>query len=420
MGKDGSHDTSGELPTVQSQNEKRQLGGVFTLTVVQGPDAGKILAVNAASAARVLVGKSPTCTLQLTDREVSRRHASLRAQDRSLILMDLGSTNHTFVNNVAIREVYLRGGESIRLGSTVINVALGEPSYVSIVQDSSFGRLLGESPAMRVLYPMLHNAAAGAGALLLEGEGGVGKHLAAEEIHARSKRAAKAFVVVACRSLRAEEAEERLFGEGGAVSHAAGGTIYIDEVAALPSFVQERLVGMHDPPPSAPRFVFGTRQDLDREVTAGRFREDLLAALAPVRIELPPLREREGDVALLARAFWANLGPGELPGDFLARAQDYAWPDNVRELASAVHTRFSLGEFGRWREDAVRKVGDDSFHAVLGRELRLSEARDVVVEEFERRYVEYMLERHGSTKDAAKASGVAQRYFQLLRARLKT
>jgi DNA-binding NtrC family response regulator len=273
---------------------------------------------------------------------------------------------------------------------------------------------------MRVLYPTLHKAARGDFPVLLEGEAGVGKRLCAEQIHARSRRSHQRFVPVACRRVSVDELVELLFdGE-----KASGGTIFLDEVAALPAALQERILGALTPSPGESRFLFGTRKDLDREVTAGRFREDLVAALAATRIELPPLREREGDIELLARSFWDDLvaeapdnGAAELPSDFLARTQDYGWPGNVRELSRAVYSRFCLGEFARLQADGAKSGGDDAFLAVLGRELRLPEARDIVVEDFERRYVAYMLERHGTTKDAAKASGVAQRYFQLLLAR---
>jgi transcriptional regulator with PAS, ATPase and Fis domain len=256
---------------------------------------------------RVLVGKSPVCTLVLTDREVSRRHASLRVQNGELVLMDLQSTNHTYVNNISIREVNLRGGENIRVGGTLITVTAGESSYCSLVKDASFGRMLGESCVMRTLYPMLHMVARGDFPVLLEGEPGVGKRLCAEQIHLRSKRTGNRFVSIACRSTSADELEERLFGgaheDGGLVREAVDGTIFLDELAALPDRLQLRLLKAMTPSRGEPRFIVATRHDLDREVTAGRFREDLLAALAPTRIELPPLRDREGDVELLARSF---------------------------------------------------------------------------------------------------------------------
>jgi len=151
-------------------------------------------------------------------------------------------------------------------------------------------------------------------------------------------------------------------------------------------------------------------------------RAELLAALAPRRVELPPLRHRDGDVPLLAETLWKTLlegspsGPAPLPADFLPRYQGYLWPGNVRELWDALQARFYLGEVGaRHRE---RDAWDEPLDSLVSRELPLAKARELAVRSFERRYVEHMLERYGSTREAAKASEVAQRYFRLLVARV--
>jgi two-component system, NtrC family, response regulator HydG len=439
-------DRSGELPTERSAPEDEQLVDVYSLTIVQGPDAGATHTLGATSPGRMLLGKSPICALRVTDPEVSRRHASFRVEDGALILMDLGSMNGTLVNGVAIREASLRGGETVRAGSTVLAVSRGTPSFVSLAQEASFGRILGESHPMRALYPVLHQVSARDFAVLLEGEIGVGKYLCAEEIHLHSPRAAHPFVPLSCTSIPLDAIEARIFGSGGVAEEAGSGTVYIDEIANLPDALQRRLASLVTPEADGPRFLFGTRLDLDREVTAGRFRDDFLGELAPRRIELPPLRERPSDVGLLAAAFWRSLvtdlpsapdggkananananddaDPSrespDLPADFLPRFHNYRWPGNVTELARAVCTRFCLGEFGRWRPSPVSQAGEDAFAAVLDRELPFSEARQLVIQEFEQRYVKYMLARHGTTTSAAKASGLAKRYFQVLHARFR-
>src|SRR5262249_30040333 len=149
---------------------------VFALTVIQGPETGTSLSIGAEPSGRALIGKSPICALRLTDREVSRRHASLRIERNVVVIMDLGSTNGTFVNGVSVREASLRGGETIRMGATVMTLTSGKPSVMSLVDDTSFGKLLGESRAMRALYPVLHQVASREFAVLLEGESGTGKH----------------------------------------------------------------------------------------------------------------------------------------------------------------------------------------------------------------------------------------------------
>ncbi len=182
-----------------------------------------------------------------------------------------------------------------------------------------------------------------------------------------------------------------------------------------------------------------TRRDLDKEIQAGRFRDDLFYRLAVARIELPPLRQRRGDIGMLARHFWERLGgEGPLPYDLLIRFEDYEWPGNIRELYNAVARRLALGELAsgesEWRDggapssavarDSQRGDSDatplrqDVIERVIGLGLPLSRSRELVVDEFERRYVQTVLDRHGgdATK-AAQASGIARRYFQLLRAR---
>jgi DNA-binding NtrC family response regulator len=374
------------------------------------------------------VGTGSSCTLRLTDHEVSRRHASIRPDGRALVLADLGSTNGTHVNGVSIREASLAGGEVIRVGRTVLTVSRGEPLHAALAEDRAFGRLLGGSRAMRRLYPILHRVATSDVPLLIEGETGVGKELCAEEIHNHSARASRPFLVLPCQALSARAIEERLFGPEGWIEHALGATVYVDEVAALPTAIQRRLaVLLARGEPGGVRLLFGTRRDLDQDVADGSFRDELLERLAPLRIEIPPLRDRDGDVALLADAFWTTLAAADpsaaapaLPADFLARFHRYRWPGNVRELSGAVYARFNMGELARFRPVDLAPGERDYLGAVVARELPLADARQLVVHELERRYVDHMLARHGNSRDAARASGVGLRYFQLLRARLES
>lgn len=430
-------DASGELPTERSPtDDELEDGGAFLLVVIDGPDKGKTLDVTS-SLGRVLVGTSPMCALRLTDREVSRRHVALRLEGsgRELAIADLGSTNGTSVNGVSLREAGLRGGEVVRVGRTMISVKAMKASDsrdLAATRDVAFGRLIGESLPMRGIYPLLHRAAASTSPVLLEGEVGTGKELAAEEIHARSSRAVRPFIVLEANALSPEAIEARLFGgcvdeQPNVLEQASQGTLFIDEVAAVPLHLQRRLLHAFDDPRLDVRFILATRRDLDRDVAERRFDESLLARLAAMHIVLPPLRERAGDEAVLSRAFWETLRseaiepppPEVLPADFLPRFSRYAWPGNVRELLLAVRARLVLGEMAPWRTAELSRVGSHDVAAdVIDRELPLSDARKLVVDDFERRYVSHMLARFGNTRDAARASGVALRYLQLLRARL--
>ena len=398
----------------------------FVLAVVEGPDTGLVVTLDA-SGPRALLGQSPVCSLRLTDHEVSRRHASLAVTDKHLQLIDLGSTNGTTVNGVVIKEAALHGGEAIRVGRTVMQVRREAPRFVELGQVSSFGRVVGESPSMRKLFPVLTRLAASDMPVLLEGEAGTGKELVAEELHLASRRKESPFVTLDASALPTQELTNRLFGvpgEMGLLEQAKGGVLFINEIGNLPRDLQARIRNEVIAAGYEIRIIAGTRRDLDRDVQSGRFAEDLFFSLAAGRVELPPLREREGDVALLARHFWtelANEAEAALPEDFLPRFEHYPWPGNVRELKSAIVARNTLGELGQaYRSEESKDSGLDFLSAVIEDDLPFPSARERVVKEFERRYVERVLARHGgSVTKAARASGVAHRYFQLIRARLK-
>lgn len=401
----------------------------FVLAVVEGPDTGLVITLDA-SGPRALLGQSPVCSLRLTDPEVSRRHASLAVTATHLQIIELGSTNGTTVNGVSVKEASLHGGEAIRVGRTVIKVQREAPRFVELAHVGSFGRAVGESSAMKKLYPVLASLAGSDQPVLLEGEAGTGKEIIAEELHLASRRKDAPFMTLDASALPTEELGARLFGvagEAGLVEQARGGVLFINEIGNIPRDLQARL---HDVISSGTgadvRIIAGTRRDLDRDVASGRFADDLFFLLAGGRVELPALRERDGDVAILARHFWSELAETELsdsplPEDFLPRFEHYPWPGNVRELKAAVVARKTLGELGQaYRSEEAKENGLDFLSAVIEDDLPFSSARERVVKEFERRYVERVLARHGgSVTKAARASGVAHRYFQLIRARLK-
>jgi DNA-binding NtrC family response regulator len=422
------------VPTVRRERFTRprpsgDAASTFVLAVVEGPDTGLVVTLDASSP-RALLGQSPVCSLRLTDPEVSRRHASLAVNGTTLQLIELGSMNGTTINGVSVKEASLHGGEALRVGRTVLSVQREAPRFVELVQASAFGRAIGVSAAMKRLYPVLASLAVSDRPVLLEGEAGTGKELCAEELHRASRRKDAPFMTLDAGALPTHEIEARLFGsrgEPGLVDLAQGGVLFVNEVGNLPRDAQARLRDVLAAG-SDLRFIAGTRRDLDRDVASGRFADDLFFLLAGGRVELPPLRERDGDVALLARHFWDELSErahacasAALPEDFLPRFEHYPWPGNVRELKAAVVARRTLGELGQaYRSEEAKGNGLDFLSAVIEDDLPFPTARERVVKEFERRYVERILARHGgSVTKAARASGVAHRYFQLIRARLK-
>jgi DNA-binding NtrC family response regulator len=225
--------------------------------------------------------------------------------------------------------------------------------------------LIGKSRKMREVYEQLERAAGLEMTVLLSGETGTGKELAARAIHQRSARREKRFVAINCGALPAELMESELFGhargaftgaigaKAGLFEEASGGTVFLDEIGELPLTVQVKLnrvlqekelrrVGDNTARKLDVRVISATLRDLKAEVEAGRFRENLFYRIHVLPIRLPPLRERKEDIPLLAIHFLekhARTYHRELIGfgpDALLALTAYAWPGNVRELENAV------------------------------------------------------------------------------------
>jgi DNA-binding NtrC family response regulator len=413
--------------------------------VTAGPDASKQLLVDGAKPGRLLVGTGPTCHWVLTDGKVSRRHLALSLSDGALMVEDLNATNGTFVGSLRIRNVSLQGGEDLFLASTRIRVErLAERAEVTVARAANFGRVIGASVAMRRLYPTLVRLARTDVPVLIEGEAGTGKELVGEALHEEGARAERDLVVFDARSTNADAAEARLFGAAGvigAVEQSQRGTLVIDEPAELPISVQMKLTRWLERRPIAradgspmtpsqtdPRVVVLSRSDVEREVQAGRLVEALAVALGGARVELPPLRDRPGDITLLATAFFRALGLEDrgLAPLTVRRFEAYTWPGNVRELKNAVARAATTGDdaldpraiFSAEDADGRDTLPNELYRRVLEAELTLTQARDIVIADFDRRFVRRVLERHnGNVTHAAAASGLARRYFQVLRAK---
>lgn len=423
----------------------------YVLTVSHGPDRGISIVIDGSHASRVLVGQSPACQVRLTDPAVSRRHFAIELAERGLHLTDLGSTNGTLVDRVRVLEAELSGGEVIRVGSSVLQVepraGRGAPPPPAA---EGFGRLVGSSPEMRRLYPVCERLAGSEVPIIIEGETGTGKEVLAESLHLRSRRAGGPFVVFDCTAVPPSLVESELFGHErgaftGAVStrkgifeQAHGGTLLIDEIGDLEIPLQPKLlrvlerrevrrIGSDRSIGVDVRVLSATRRDLDREIQAGRFRDDLFHRLAVTRVEIPPLRMRQGDVGVLARHFWRMLGGEEraFPMEAIERWEAYSWPGNVRELRNAVLRRLELGDLAEPGEEppvvapssgVPSSPVPDFIEQVLT--LPFIHARARLMEEFEHRYVTRLLQEHsGNVAQAAAKSGIGLRYFQKLRAR---
>ncbi|MGE4297958.1 MAG: sigma-54-dependent transcriptional regulator [Desulfovibrionaceae bacterium] len=227
--------------------------------------------------------------------------------------------------------------------------------------------IIGDSRAMLSCLDMVAQAAATDVGVLISGETGTGKELVARAIHANSCRNDKPFVVVDCAALPENLVESVLFGHEkgaftgadrrstGLVKQADGGTLFLDEVGEMPIDVQKSLlrvlqerrfrpVGSPREEHSDFRLVAATNRDLDAMVPLWTFRQDLLYRLRTMAIELPPLRERPGDIPLLANHFLdrtverLHLGRKAMSPELRDALAEYDWPGNVRELMAAIES----------------------------------------------------------------------------------
>jgi two-component system response regulator AtoC len=294
---------------------------------------------------------------------------------------------------------------------------------------SSIDSLVGESDAMREVKDTLRKVAASpASTVLLTGESGTGKDLAARAIHHTSDRAARPFMVVTCSAVPESLLESEFFGhERGAFTDARqqrkglfeladGGTVYLDEIGEMTPALQAKLLrfleekafkrvgGARDVTVDV-RVVAATNRDLEREVREGRFRDDLFYRLNVLPVRLPPLRRRTGDVALLARHFldvfnreFRRQVRGFESGA-LARLEAHGWPGNVRELRNVIERAVLLGEGTTLGESDLPPLGRERSLAA-GPQLP-PEGVDLAA--LERRFVVEALERAGGSPTRAAA-----------------
>ncbi|MSO30860.1 MAG: sigma-54-dependent Fis family transcriptional regulator [Acidobacteria bacterium] len=293
-------------------------------------------------------------------------------------------------------------------------------------REFSFDAIIGVSPAMQRIKSLLARVAASpASSVLLTGETGTGKDLAARAIHYNSSRASRAFVNITCSALPEPLLESELFGhergsftdarsqKRGLFETAEGGTLFLDEIGEMTPTLQSKLLrfleektfkrvgGLTDLRVDV-RVVAATNRDLEEEVKTGKFREDLFYRLQVMPITLPPLRDRHGDVPLLA-SFFIDMYNREfrkkvrgLAPAAQAQLEQYQWPGNIRELRNAIERAMLLLDRERLEPDdfttLTRSVTATSFPLPAG---------GLSLEEVERQLVIQALERAGGNQTQA-------------------
>jgi two-component system, NtrC family, response regulator GlrR len=408
----------------------------FALTVLEGGPA----TTWTSTGARCAIGSHPLSDLVLDDATVSRFHCEVTIDRVGARIRDLESRNGTLVDGVRIVDGYLRPGSTIRLGRAQLRFELaGHRNPLLLSTRDRFGGVVGRSPAMRATFALLERAATSTATVLLEGETGTGKGAMAEALHAASGRANGPLVVVDCGALSPTLLDSELFGHErgaftgadtrriGAFEEADGGTIFLDEIGELSTDLQPKLLrvlenrqirrlGQNTWQPVDVRVIAATNRDLRAEVNAGRFRSDLYYRLAVLKVPVPALRDHADDLpALVAELLEQLAAPPEAvaaltSADAVARMQRAAWPGNVRELRNYLERSVVLEAPAPIANASPR---ERAFAVDVTQPY--AAARQRSLEDFERAYVDGLLQHHGGkVAPAARAAGMARVYLHRL------
>ena len=297
----------------------------------------------------------------------------------------------------------------LRRAFHVANLEMEQQALKKRLSGTTFEGMLGTSQKMQEVFSVIRKVATTDAPVLIAGESGTGKELVASAIHRLSVRQANPFVVINCGAIPENLLESELFGhEKGAFTGAHmqrkgrfemadGGTLFLDEIGELPMtlqvkllrFLQERVVervGGREQIEVDTRIVAATNRDLKEAMQAGNFREDLYYRLGVIFISVPPLRERNGDVLLMAKAFldrYADENKKKIKGfslDAIDAIEKYEWPGNVRELENRIKRAVIMSEGQKLTPADLEMPSPETGHESLSlKEARESLERDLVI-----------------------------------------
>ncbi len=313
-----------------------------------------------------------------------------------------------------------------------------------------FENIVGNSEAITQVFDLIRKISNTPANVLITGESGTGKELVAQCIHANSKRSHKSFVALNCGGLPEHLVESELFGHAkgaftdakqnraGLMEHARGGTFFLDEIGELPMHLQVkflrvledhkiRRLGSNQEVEIDIRLISATNRNIVELIGEGRFREDLFYRINTFEIHLPPLRERQGDIQLLAHHFlnyFAETSEKTIQG-ISSEAMDvlceYNWPGNVRELMHVMERAVALSDadailVNDLPENLVGQTADTIGSTGSGQiDLPFQEAKDAVIENFEQTFIDRALKAHnGNVSRAARQNETDRRTLQRL------
>ncbi|MBN1205680.1 MAG: sigma 54-dependent Fis family transcriptional regulator [Myxococcaceae bacterium] len=416
------------------------------LQVSAGPDEGRQVVTDRE---RLRVGSHPQNDLVLVeDRAASRHHFEIQYTERGYLLVDLNSTNGTFLDGRRIERAYLSPSSQIRAGSSVITFSpINEEVTIEPDREGELCGMVGQSVKMRQIFGLIKRIAPMDVSVIIQGETGTGKELVARAVHELSLRSRGPMVVLDCGAIPPNLIESELFGHEkgaftgavssrpGAFERAQGGTIFLDELGELRVDLQPKLlrvlenrevrrVGGNDVIEVDCRVIAATNRDLQKEITAGNFREDLYFRLSVIQIQLPPLRQRRDDIPNILKRALAEPEVVERHGrkrfspEALGLLMSYAWPGNVRELMNVLShvLTFSEGEEILPAHLPPRVRGQAREGPLpFNEHLSFKDAKEQLLENFEREYITSVLARcEGNLSRAARESGLHRKSIERL------
>ena len=370
------------------------------------------------------LSKPPVCILM----------TAYGSEELAVDAMKRGADDYIAKGRLQIDELELRIARALKQQTLEVeNVSLRKQL------DSKFGleNIIGKSPEMKEIFDIVQQVAPTRATVLLGGESGTGKELVAKAIHQLSPRAKQPFVTVHCAALAPTLLESELFGhEKGAFTgaherrvgrfeQAQGGTLFLDEIGEIDATIQVKLlrflgertferVGSNKTLTADVRLISATNNNLEELVKTGKFREDLFFRLRVVEINLPPLRDRMGDIPLLAQKFLREFATenGKSVNDFTADAlqllMNHPWPGNVRELRTAIEHAVVLC---RGEKISARDL-PPSVRSGRTAEPQILQRNDLTVKEAEKQLVMRALkETDGNRTRAAIKIGMSRRTF---------
>ena len=373
------------------------------------------------------LSKPPVCILM----------TAYGSEEVAVEAMKRGADDYIAKGRMQIDELEMRIGRALRHQSLEV-----ENESLRQQLDRKYGleNIIGESPPMQEVLETVRQVAPSKATVLITGESGTGKELIARALHQLSPRARQPLVAVHCAGLPRELIESELFGHEkgaftgaherrvGRVEQAQGGTLFLDEIGEIDATIQIKLlrflgertferVGSNKTLTADVRLVTATNKNLEEQVKSGAFREDLYFRLKVVEIRLPPLRERTGDIPLLAQDFLREFARendkkvNDFAAESLEALMQYGWPGNVRELRTAIEHAVVLcrGEKITLR-DLPPNVRSNGAAQAAADAARLLTQNDLTVQEAEKQLIIRALkESNGNRTLAAKKIGISRR-----------